>query len=374
MSHELSFNRFGNAELALADTGAWHHFGTVFEGPIPLEQAIATACPWIGVKEQLIRASTGQRSAAWSIYRSDTGAEIGTCSESYEMVQPFEMFDFTEGLDIPGYESAGALRGGSVLFVSARVGSIDVLGSGDITRTYVAFINSFDGSLAAQAYLTGTRIVCQNTLQMSLTDTKGRVLKFRHTKNVHDRISQAKTIMASQQNAELGLQKALETLATRKLKRETYESILDDVFGPSENTQTKNVKADVTTLFASNDANAFPEFKGTAYAAYNAITNYADHDATVRIQKTSPYYGSANAEQSQRADSAMLGTNAKLKQRALERILILSDGSEEVERSTVSLPPADVTPSYKPIPEDDKDHTDYNALHSEIEGFLKGTK
>ena len=376
MSHDLSFNNSGNAELVLgSNTSAWHGLGTVFPSLVSREQAISIAMPWNAESFELLLPSkqvlaktgvqiTTNRTGRFAILRSDTAQTIGFVGEGYEILQPAQMFDFTEGVSVPGYETAGAIKNGSVLFLCAPIGQIDVLGSGDITRTYLTFINSFDGSIAAQVYLSGVRIVCRNTMQMSLESKQGTTLKFRHTKSLHDRLKQAQTIMESQAVTVEKLKTALETLATRKLKRQTYEDILTDLF-PGEHTRTDNIKKKVTELFADNDNNYVPEFKNTAYALYNAVTNYTDHSRDTRITKSSTYEDTTL----QRYENALVGTGMELKMRALERILVLSDGSEVLESSPFrSLPPKDVTPRYlstqEPAQEPavDMDATDYDDI------------
>lgn len=336
MAHELSFKADGTAELALADTGAWHKFGTLVQGAMTAQQAMELAIAWEAMPLALYAHAPCQSPQAhladkWSskffkvpsqgIFRSDTGAHIGTVGTGYEVIQPQHMFDFVDSL-IEGsgyhYESAGALRGGSVVFISARVGQIDVLGSGDITRTYLAFINSFDGSLVAQAYLSGTRIVCMNTLQMSLSNQQAK-LRFKHTKNVHTRMSAAQSLIANVQQTETTLKEKLETLAQRKItKKATYTAMLDSLF-PGDSTKTENIKREITSLWAYNDGNAFEDWKGTGYALYNAITNYVDHSRATRGEDKA----------AARAESAILGSGAALKARALETILVMSDGQEE---------------------------------------------
>ena len=352
MAHDLSINNTGNAELVLGSgASAWHSLGTVFPNLVTKEQAIAIAMPWNAESFEMLLPSrqvlektgiqiTTNRTGRFAILRSDTAKTIGFVGEGYEVLQPSEMFDFMEGVNVKGFETAGALKNGSVLFLTAPVGEINVLGSGDITKTYLNFLNSFDGSIAAQVHMSGVRIVCRNTMNMSLSSANGRTLKFKHTKSLHDRMSQAQNIMAAQALTEENLKVALETLATRKLKRQTYEDILSDIF-PGEATRTKNVKVEVTDLFQNNDNNFVPEFKGTAYALYNAITNYSDHVRDVRITKAS-----ANENPTlQRFESALIGTGAELKMRALERILVLSDGSEVLESNPFRSFPSDHGPS-----------------------------
>lgn len=327
MSHELSF-KDGKAELALADTGAWHNFGVVLDGAFDSLTAMKIACPWEAEKERLFLAN-GTPTEQYAILRSDTNNIIGYVGQGYEIVQPYHMFDFTDSWISESknkFESAGALRGGSVLFCLARVGEINVLGSGDIHRTYLAFLNSFDGSLSTQAYLTTTRIVCMNTLQMSLSNQKGSSVKFRHTKEVHSKLKAAAALMEGQIATEALLKEKLELLATKRLTKKDYTLVLDTLF-PSTSTRATNVKGAITTLYESNDNDAFYEFKGTSYALLNAITNYTDHEREVRIPK-----GSSTTVQDARADSAILGTGAKLKEEAFKLLVEITEKGDTITK------------------------------------------
>lgn len=335
MAHELSIRTDGTAELMLADKGAWHHFGTIVDGAFSAQDAITQVIPWTA--DQLatfahapcgspqekfaeLWGSKFHRTKSSAIFRSDTGACIGEVGAGYTPIQPRPMFAWVDAVCEGSpykFESAGALRGGSVLFVSARVGEINILGSGDIIRSYLAFVNSFDGSLAAQAYWTGTRMVCMNTVIQSLANSS-HVVRFKHTKNVQSRMDKAAMLMQGVAQTEASIKEKLETLAKRTIRsKETYTKVLDSLF-PGEAKRSENIKRDVTDLWQNNDNNAFPEWKGTAYSLYNAVTRYTDHMRTTR----------GDDKQASRFESAILGSGAKLKEQALETILTLTDGTE----------------------------------------------
>jgi hypothetical protein len=121
------------------------------------------------------------------------------------------------------------------------------------------------------------------------------------------------------------LEEKLNILAARKVTKETFVAVLDALFPPSEAekeavsaaaqaaaTRRADKLAEIAGLFKSNDNNAFPEVKGSAYNLLNAITEYTDHFA-----------GNDNT----RAKSAMFGAGNDLKEQALEVILEMTDGA-----------------------------------------------
>jgi hypothetical protein len=79
----------------------------------------------------------------------------------------------------------------------------------------------------------------------------------------------------------------------------------------------RNTLESIAHLFADNDKNTFPETKGTAYSLLNSVTNYADHSRITRVTDCRPNYTATQG----RAESALFGSGAALKESALEIIL-----------------------------------------------------
>src|SRR4029077_13181165 len=78
-------------------------------------------------------------------------------------------------------------------------------------------------------------------------------------------------------------------------------------------TRREGIITQVLGLYESNDGNAIPEIKGTAYNLLNAVTEYADHFRGVRV--TSGRQGMN--EGAVRAENALFGTGDKLKSDAM---------------------------------------------------------
>lgn len=70
-------------------------------------------------------------------------------------------------------------------------------------------------------------------------------------------------------------------------------------------------RTEATRLFTEGRGNNLPHVRGTLWAAYNAVTEYAD-------------FRSANTTQSHRLDSVWFGAAASLKHRALQTALELA--------------------------------------------------
>lgn len=359
MSHEMSVRSNGTVEavFGFGEHPWWDkddmparvldgpiHFHEIFEGEGPFS--------WHADFEQLQYAD-GALSSQHGIRRSDTKAELGVHSGSYGNIQPRKLFDFCAAFFAAHHvpiSSAIAMKGGKVLNISARLGEIDILGSGDIHKSYLCFANSFDGSLKAQVYKSLVQPVCMNTTIAGISSADF-TMEYKHTKHVESRIaadtSNAAALMLAQAATDERVKLVLETLAQRKPTKKAYEAILDELFGDSKATATKNIKANVTDLVSSGvNAVAFPDFRGTGYGVYTAITDYADHKRPVRL--TTAREGMTSDQI--RVETSLIGEGANLKKEALkvlEKVLVLADGTYEDSPYT-SLPPRDVTPRYLP--------------------------
>jgi len=112
------------------------------------------------------------------LYRSDTKAPLSVVSNRYQVVQPREVLEFYRDLtEVSGYEleTAGVLKGGRKFWALARTGQGTALKGNDQVNGYLLLATSCDGTLATTATPTTVRVVCNNTLTISLNGaTRGR--------------------------------------------------------------------------------------------------------------------------------------------------------------------------------------------------------
>jgi phage/plasmid-like protein (TIGR03299 family) len=110
------------------------------------------------------------------LYRSDNGRPLSVVSEGYNVVQPIEVLEFFRELTGRAglaLETAGVLRHGAIYWALARTGEAFELTTGDRTEGYVLLATSCDKSLATIARHTSVRVVCNNTLDVSINAAGG---------------------------------------------------------------------------------------------------------------------------------------------------------------------------------------------------------
>ena len=338
MAHNIAQHN-GTYQVFVAGKPAWHHLGQNVENAQTWNEAQRLSGLDYELADEPLRTDFEILTNWKAIVRTDCGKTIGVVGKDFTTVQPADAFKFVDTLiesHNAHYVSAGALGEGQRMWCLARVPGADIeVTPGDLSEGYLLFAQGFDGSLSVMSKFTSTRVVCQNTLSAALNDANF-ALKLRHTKSVNDRLKSAEKLLSGVSQSAKSLEEKLRKLAARRLTRESMTSILDRVFPkPAKEdavtTRRDNILSDILALYESNDHNAFPEQRGTAFNLLNAITDFTDHSRSTR--------SNGKGEDWHRAESAMFGTGAQLKQQAMEVIYQMTDGTEET-RTVYSAPSA----------------------------------
>jgi phage/plasmid-like protein (TIGR03299 family) len=260
---------------------AWHELGQRVDGAVSWTEAMTLAgLDWKVVKNQnYCRNAQGKvmPTKSYTIYRDSDNAELGTVGEGFTVRQNDQHFQFVDALlEANGgshYDSAGALGNGARIWCAVRVPKADITVAGiDKSETYLVFATAHDGSMAHTAKLSSVRVVCQNTLSAAMSD-EGACFRVKHTRNADARLDRAKQALTGVTMDAKRLEDKLNLLAARRLTRDTMVMALDRLFpkpkeetaSPASQTKRENLLADVLALYESNDKDAFPIVRGTAY-------------------------------------------------------------------------------------------------------------
>jgi len=231
---------------------------------------------------------------SYCTYRKDTntvlGAHVGaryTVVQNESALQVLEPFFKNDEIII---ETAGALKDGTQMFVTCRKRDPIVVGNGDEVLNYFNIFNSHDGSLSILAYFTPIRVVCNNTLQMSLSRCREKIA-IRHTKSAESRLEQATNVLlAADKNAEV-FQEAANAMRKTQFTQSKFFDYLANVFCTKDemkqmrenrhpfevlSTRKQNILKDVLE-FAEVGVGQKEAGIGTAWWAYNAVTGYLSH-------------------------------------------------------------------------------------------------
>lgn len=329
MSHNISMvNDRANIAFLGERKDIWHRLGQEMKpGMSSNEWATAAGLDWTAIKvpalaalegEQFDHIAPGERFRKVEernfVVRSDNGYPLGFVSDRYEPVQPAEVLDWFDRYisvdDRFQLDVAGSLKNGETIWATATFRDpLDVAGDKHCAR--VLMTTTFDGSGSTINQGTMTRVVCNNTLNVSLAD-KRSVIRTRHNTKFD---AQAVGRELAQIAKGFGAYKAIgDALAQHEMAKnemaDFFKAALDipldakpkDISTRKQN-QYKAIGQAYRTTVVDEGA---PQ--GSAWAALNAITRYVDHDRT-------------GGEDEAKFSSAQFGSGAAMKASAFQMLM-----------------------------------------------------
>jgi len=307
MPHELSTVQgdSGNrVEMMYTGDTPWHGLGTRLDNPATALEAIQAAHLDWTVESSPIYSHGGEVPGYQAIYRADTGKIFGIVTDHYEIVQNGDSWTFMDTILGPGkahYHTAGALRDGSVVWILAKLdGTVEIV-KDDPVEKYLLLVTSHDGSLALQIHTTPIRVVCGNTMTAALA--RGRqYVAIKHTTNVHRRIEEAQKALAQGETyfGDMILEAKLfshQPMSERDMAAFTQALLhINPNATKKLHVHTEAAERDINELFIMGRGQDNPLVRGTAWAAYNAVTEYIDYQSYVQPGYGSVFQGSIQSQ------------------------------------------------------------------------------
>jgi phage/plasmid-like protein (TIGR03299 family) len=270
---------------------AWHGLGITLDADSPVRYNIDDAIRIAGldwnVESVPLHIAAGAEYSVVNghkaIVRGDSRQVLGVVGANYNPLQNRDQFNwFKPFLDTQEcqLETCGALKGGSIVWVLAKINRSDAeVGNGDMVKKYLLLTSSHDGSKATVAGFCPIRTVCWNTLSAGLVDANSTLLKVRHTAKQHKALETIReTINLVDQTFEATAAQYrklaacnVDTDDLRKYVKLVLEAPEDD----SEiSSQTDKILDRIVALCTSGEGNDGK----TAWSAYNGVTHYVTHE------------------------------------------------------------------------------------------------
>lgn len=300
----------------------WHGLGKKVPMGVNAEEMIRTAGldwevemrPARGAK--LDRKKRASRYELIRIPRPDRKEEeilLGVVSSRYKSLQNKEAFSFfdpiVEGRDTY-FETAGSLGQGDRIWVLAKMpGAIQVV-RGDDCLKYLLLSNTHTGEGSVIVKFTTVRVVCDNTLMLSLKDGQ-KAYRVRHSKNMTDRLKEISELIAITKDIYEYAEQLFKQLVKVTLNNALLLDYLERVFPRTEKQNKQDRKPPrwtyIMELLESRPDLLLPGVKGTLWAAYNAITFFEDYKQIRPVE-----------EGESRLDRIWFGNSAETKYKALQ--------------------------------------------------------
>jgi phage/plasmid-like protein (TIGR03299 family) len=312
---------------------AWHGLGTVLDGQLTSEQALAAAHLDWSVHLEACRSEHGitipdaYATVRTDLDTSDNRRFLGVVGKRYNPIQNSEAFRLADALvDASGakFETAGSLRNGRIVWMLAQLPEPQTV-KGDRLANYLLLRTSHDGTSALECLLTSVRVVCWNTLTAALGRSSGRGpgprnrVKVRHTKSARVNITEARRILGIASAHFEQHRERLDKLADVKVDTRFVDAFANAMYPDRENqnnTRARNARDEIISLYGGRQVGADQDaVRGTAYGLYNAFTEYLDHN-------TAPQCTNRTQRQvaETRFESTLYGGNASKRQVAFDLI------------------------------------------------------
>lgn len=311
MAHEIEVID-GKASMAYAGETPWHGLGKAVPNDLSPEQMLKAAnLDWTVEKVPAFANIQGENTAVgWSaLVRSNDNSILDVVSDEWNPIQNSTAFEFFQEYCQNGdmeMHTAGSLKNGQIVWALAKVKDSFELFKGDRVDSYLLFTNPHRFGQSIDIRFTPIRVVCNNTLTLSLNQQAERMVKKSH-RSLFD-ASKVKEELGIATNKLAKYKEMAEFLGSKRYTNDTIKNYFREVFP----TYSKNKENDSETLSrGAKSAIAVLETQpGAQYAegswwqAFNAVTFLTDHkigrSADTRLQ------------------SAWFGPNKNLKIKALE--------------------------------------------------------
>jgi phage/plasmid-like protein (TIGR03299 family) len=343
----------GRVAVMVAGKPAWHGLGVNVADAVSSADAIRLAGLNWNVSKRAMSyrkndGSYGTAGGTFAIVRDDSEAHLGTVGGRYQMIQNrdgFEFLDSVIGEFGAKFHTAGSIYGGAEVWMQCELPdhSFEVV-RGDEVQTFALFTNPHDGSGRAWCFPTTNRVVCANTFRTASKD-RAAGLGIRHSGNVAAKVVEARAALGLAVRAVDTFHDAADVMARTPCNApEFFDRLLDEVLditaadvkaGPDalaravaksaahfeqeqkraarEIENRRNVLEDILTRYDSERCGV-GGIRGTQWAAFNAVTEHADHRRPGRL------IGTPEAQASRRFESVIRGDADELKQTAFEML------------------------------------------------------
>lgn len=265
------------------------------------------------------------------LYRSDNGAPFSVVSDRYKIVQPEQVLRFFEKLIADhGFEieTAGALSKGKRIWALAKAGKGEAVIGQDEVRPYILLATAYDTTMATVAKPTSVRVVCQNTLAMSIgmdgmggeDDTESKRVVVPHFRDFNaDEVHMELGFVRDQFEAfmfaarKLAKKRVNNAFATEFLRQLLPDAVSvqtvkgSKIVTPKPVEETRGFQQIMDLFQGEAMGGSLTEANGTAWGLLNAVTQHVDWQR-----------GRTNES---RLDSAWFGEGESMKNRARDLLL-----------------------------------------------------
>lgn len=322
--HELEIIN-GQAQMAYAEAEGtpWHGMGVAVSNDLTPQQMMQKAGLDWQVEKQNMYASEGDGlyipiPGRKALVRSSDKKVMDVVGNEWNPVQNEQAFEFFSEYVLAGdmmMSTAGALFDGKKIWALAKINeSFDVL-PGDKVDSYLLFSNPHQYGATIDIRFTPVRVVCNNTLSLSLGQGSKNSVKVNHRAEFNPDLVKEQLGIA---HGKFELYKeTAQFLSKKKFSVESMLEFYSSVFPHASNKNPTNVEdlsRPAKDCYEVLETQPGAEYgAGSFWQLVNSVTYHIDH--------------AHGRDQSRRLDSAWFGGMAKRKNEAMNKAIELANAA-----------------------------------------------
>lgn len=311
----------GQAQMAYVGSTPWHGLGVrLNEDATPEEMMKAAGLDWrvrelssfveMKIDGKKKRIPTGMK----GLVRETDGRVLTQVGKNWNPVQNEEAFNFFEEYVTAGnmkMHTAGSLADGQIVWALAKVDDDFTLFNGDTVESYLLFSNPHQYGKTIDIRFTPIRVVCNNTLTLSLSQSAKNEVKLNH-RQAFD-AEEVKELLGIA-HFKMDKYKEMATfLGSKRTTDDTMKAYFGELMGMSKTKEDELSRTAKRAMELVQEQPGANYAEGSWWSAFNAVTYMTDHELG-RAADT-------------RMQSAWYGNNRKLKLKALDLALDMADAA-----------------------------------------------
>ena len=313
MAHELEMVN-GEAQMAYVGNVPWHGLGTKVEHDLtPGDFQKVAGLDWTVEKQPLTTATGIPIKNKEALVRTSDNSVLDVVGTGWNPVQNSEAFEFFHDYVMAGdmeMHTAGSLKDGQMVWALAKTKESFELFNGDQTDNYFLFTNPHQFGKSINIRMTPIRVVCNNTLTLSLSQSTDKMVTVNHRKAFDPDMVKEQMGIAKEKMEQYKSMAAF--LGGKRATGDNVIQYFNEVFGAPAKAKedgvlpftSRNAKIAMENLNTQPGANFA---QGSWWQAFNSVTYMTDH-----LQ---------GREGDSRLQSAWYGRNRKVKLNALDKAL-----------------------------------------------------
>ena len=304
--------------MAYAGQVPWHGLGERVPADLSPRQMMRKAgvdwevekVPTYAAKDGVDLIETGTSALIRSTDNKVLSPMVG---DNWEPVQNVEAFDFFTEYCAAGdmeMHTAGSLKNGQMVWALAKTKESFELFNGDVTENYFLFTNPHQFGKAINIRMTPIRVVCNNTLTLSLSQNADQMVTVNHRKAFD--AEEVKQQMGIAREKMEQYKSMAQFLGGKRYTADNVIQYFNEVFGAPAKEKVDNVipftSRNAKIAFENLDTQPGANFaQGSWWTAFNSVTHMTDH-----------LQGRSNDG---RLVSSWYGRNRKVKLNALDKAI-----------------------------------------------------